>query len=31
MLQRLVVDNWTREKAFVETLDVLGKIYGKYA
>ena len=31
MLQRLVVDNWTREKAFAESLDVLGKIYGKYA
>jgi len=31
MLQRLVVDNWSREKAFAETLDVLGKIYGKYA
>ena len=31
MLQRLIVDNWSREKAFTETLDVLGKIYGKYA
>lgn len=31
MLQRLVVDNWEREKAFAETLDVLNKIYGKYA
>ena len=29
MLQRLVVDNWTRDKAFAETLDVLGKIYGE--
>jgi multiple sugar transport system substrate-binding protein len=31
MLQRLVVDNWDRDKAFAEALDVLNKIYGKYA
>jgi hypothetical protein len=31
MLQRLVIDNWSRDKAFAETLDVLGKIYAKYA
>jgi hypothetical protein len=31
MLQRIVVDNWSRDKAFVEVLDVLGKIYAKYA
>jgi hypothetical protein len=31
MLQRIVVDNWSRDKAFVEALDVLGKIYTKYA
>jgi multiple sugar transport system substrate-binding protein len=31
MLQRLVVDNWPREKAFAEMLDVLNKIYAKYA
>jgi len=31
MLQRLVVDNWPRDKAFAETVDVLTKIYGKYA
>ena len=31
MLQRLVVDNWDRDKAFAETLDVLNKIYAKYA
>jgi len=31
MLQRLVVDNWPRDKAFAEALDVLGKIYAKYA
>jgi multiple sugar transport system substrate-binding protein len=31
MLQRLVVDNWERDKAFAETLDVLNKIYAKYA
>jgi multiple sugar transport system substrate-binding protein len=31
MLQRLVVDGWSRDKAFAETLDVLGKIYGKHA
>jgi len=31
LLQRLVVDKWDRDKAFAETLDVLNKIYGKYA
>jgi hypothetical protein len=31
MLQRLVVDDWERDKAFSETLDVLNKIYAKYA
>src|SRR6266850_6214253 len=31
MLQRIVVDNWSRDRAFVETLDVLNKIYSKYA
>lgn len=31
MLQRIVVDNWSRDKAFAETLDVLSKIYAKYA
>jgi multiple sugar transport system substrate-binding protein len=31
MLQRLVIDNWSRDKAFVETLDVLNRIYAKYA
>jgi ABC-type glycerol-3-phosphate transport system substrate-binding protein len=31
LLQRLVVDRWERDKAFAETLDVLNKIYGKYA
>ena len=31
MMQRVVVDNWPREKAFAEALDVLTKIYGKYA
>lgn len=31
MLQRIVVDNWTRDKAFAETVDVLNKIYAKYA
>ena len=31
MLQRLVVDNWTRDKAFAEAVDVLTKIYAKYA
>ena len=31
MLQRLAVDNWARDKAFTEALDVLGRIYGKYA
>jgi multiple sugar transport system substrate-binding protein len=31
MLQRIVVDNWSRDKAFAETLDVLTKTYAKYA
>jgi multiple sugar transport system substrate-binding protein len=31
MLQRLVVDKWDRDKAFAEALEVLNKIYGKYA
>jgi multiple sugar transport system substrate-binding protein len=31
MLQRLVVDNWPRDKAFAEAVDVLNKIYAKYA
>jgi ABC-type glycerol-3-phosphate transport system substrate-binding protein len=31
MLQRLVVDNWERDKAFAEALEVLNKIYAKYA
>lgn len=31
MLQRLVVDKWERDKAFAEALDVLNKIYAKYA
>jgi multiple sugar transport system substrate-binding protein len=31
MLQRLVVDQWDRDKAFAEAIDVLQKIYGKYA
>ena len=31
MLQRLAVDNWSRDRAFAETLDVLTKIYAKYA
>jgi hypothetical protein len=31
MLQRIVVDNWSRDKAFAETLDVLTKVYAKYA
>jgi multiple sugar transport system substrate-binding protein len=31
LLQRLVVDKWDRDKAFAETLEVLNKIYGKYA
>jgi ABC-type glycerol-3-phosphate transport system substrate-binding protein len=31
MLQRIVVDNWSRDKAFAETIDVLTKIYAKYA
>lgn len=30
MLQRLVVDNWSRDKAFAEALDVLTRIYAKY-
>jgi multiple sugar transport system substrate-binding protein len=31
MLQRIVVDNWSRDKAFAETVDVLTKVYAKYA
>ena len=31
MLQRLVVDNWSRDRAFAEGIDVLNKIYAKYA
>jgi hypothetical protein len=31
MLQRLVVDSWSRDKAFAEAVDVLNKIYAKYA
>ena len=31
LLQRLVVDKWDRDKAFAETIEVLNKIYGKYA
>src|SRR5262245_25221127 len=31
MLQRIVVDNWSRDQAFAEMVDVLTKIYGKYA
>jgi hypothetical protein len=31
MLQRIVVDKWSRDKAFDEAVDVLGKIYSKYA
>ena len=31
MLQRIVVDNWPRDKAFAETVDMLTKIYRKYA
>jgi multiple sugar transport system substrate-binding protein len=31
MLQRLVVDKWDRDRAFAEALEVLNKIYGKYA
>jgi multiple sugar transport system substrate-binding protein len=31
MLQRIVVDNWSRDKAFAETIDVLNKVYAKYA
>jgi multiple sugar transport system substrate-binding protein len=31
MLQRIVVDNWSRDKAFAETIDVLTKTYAKYA
>jgi multiple sugar transport system substrate-binding protein len=31
MLQRIVVDNWPRDRAFTEALDVLNRIYAKYA
>jgi hypothetical protein len=31
MLQRLVVDKWDRDKALAEAIEVLNKIYGKYA
>jgi multiple sugar transport system substrate-binding protein len=31
MLQRIKVDNWPRDKAFAEAIDVLGKTYEKYA
>ena len=31
MLQRIVVDNWSQDKAFAEAIDVLTKIYAKYA
>ena len=31
MLQRIVVDNWSRDKAFAEMVDVLNKVYAKYA
>jgi multiple sugar transport system substrate-binding protein len=31
LLQRLVVDKWDRDKAFAEAIEVLNKIYGKYA
>jgi len=31
MLQRIVVDSWSRDKAFAEMLDVLNKVYAKYA
>lgn len=31
MLQRLVVDDWNRDRAFAEAINVLQKIYGKYA
>jgi hypothetical protein len=31
MLQRIVVDSWSRDKAFEEAIDVLQKIYAKYA
>ena len=31
MLQRIVVDNWSRDKAVAEMLDVLNKVYAKYA
>ena len=31
MLQRIVVDSWSRDKAFAEAVDVLNKIYAKYA
>ncbi|MGH7300983.1 MAG: ABC transporter substrate-binding protein [Candidatus Rokuibacteriota bacterium] len=31
MLQRIVVDNWSRDKALSEAVDLLNKIYTKYA
>lgn len=31
MLQRIVVDSWSRDKALSEAVDVLNKIYAKYA
>jgi len=31
MLQRIVVDNWPRDKAFAEAVEILNKIYAKYA
>ena len=31
MLQRIVVDSWSRDKAFAEAVDVLNRIYAKYA
>jgi len=31
MLQRIVVDSWSRDKAFTEAVEVLNKIYSKYA
>jgi multiple sugar transport system substrate-binding protein len=31
LLQRLAVDKWDRDKAFAETIEVLNKIYTKYA
>ncbi len=31
MLQRIKVDDWPRDKAFAEAIDVLQKIYAKYA